>query len=72
MEKGKDTISRSEAENFRELERLSATPGYIHLFAELVFRNGFVRFTEKIQGSDFTKSFGRDRLIRTELSTYSG
>jgi len=64
--------SRSEAKIFSELEQLCATSGYIHLYADLVFRNTFVRFAEKIQGDDFQESFGRDHLIRTELSTLLG
>ena len=63
---------RSEAEIFSELEQLCGSAGYIHLCADLVFRNTFVRFAEGIKGEDFHESFGRDHLIRTELTTLLG
>jgi hypothetical protein len=63
---------RSETEIFGELEQLCRSAGYIHLYAYLVFRNTFVRFAEGIKGEDFYESFGRDHLIRTELTTLLG
>ena len=63
---------RSETEIFSELEQLCGSAGYIHLYADLVFRNTFVRFAEGIKGEDFHESFGRDHLIRTELTTLLG
>jgi hypothetical protein len=63
---------RSEAEIFSELEQLCGSPGYIHVYAALVVQNTFVRFAEKIKGEDFHESFGKEHLIRTELSTLLG
>lgn len=63
---------RSETEIFSELEQLCGSAGYIHLYADLVLRNTFVRFAEGIKGEDFHESFGRDHLIRTELTTLLG
>jgi hypothetical protein len=63
---------QSETEIFSELEELCGSAGYIHLYADLVFRNSFVRFAEGIKGEDFHESFGRDHLIRTELTTLLG
>jgi len=63
---------RSETEIFSELEHLCGSAGYIHLYADLVFRNTFIRFAEGIKGDDFHESFGRDHLIRTELTTLLG
>jgi SEC-C motif len=63
---------RSEAEIFSELEQLCGSPGYIHVYAALVVKNTFVRFAEKIKGEDFHESFGKEHLIRTELSTLLG
>lgn len=63
---------QSETEIFSELEELCGSAGYIHLYADLVFRNTFVRFAEGIKGEDFHESFGRDHLIRTELTTLLG
>jgi len=66
------TQLRSEAEILKELEELCGSPGYIHVYAALVVQNTFVRFAERIKGEDFHESFGRDHLIRTELSTLLG
>ena len=63
---------RSEADIFNELEQLCGSPGYIHVYAALVVQNTFVRFDEKIKGEDFHESFGKEHLIRTELSTLLG
>jgi hypothetical protein len=63
---------RSEAEIFNELEQLCGSPSYIHVYAALVVQNTFVHFAEKIKGEDFHESFGKDHLIRTELSTLLG
>jgi hypothetical protein len=63
---------RSETDILSELEQLCASPGYIHLYADIVFRNTFVRIAESIKGDDFNESFGKDHLIRTELATLLG
>lgn len=47
-------------------------PGYVHLYADLVYRNTFVRFAEKLSAEDFHESFDEDHLIRTELTTLLG
>src|SRR5258708_10983596 len=66
------TQPRPEAEILKELEEVCGSPGYIHVYAALVVQNTFVRFAEKIKGEDFHESFGRDHLMRTELSTLLG
>jgi hypothetical protein len=63
---------RSEAEILTELEHVCGSSGYIHVYAALVVQNTFVRFAETIKGEDFHESFGKDHLIRTELTTLLG
>jgi hypothetical protein len=64
--------SRSEQEIFQDLERLCASPGYVHALAFLCFRDNMVGFADKLELKDIQEMFSPDRLIRTETSTLLG
>ncbi len=63
---------RPEAEVFAEIARVCQSPGYIHAFAHLCWRDNLVRYTEQMKPEDMQKLFTAERLIRTELSTLLG
>lgn len=63
---------RSEADVFADLARLCRSPGYVHAFAHLCWRDNLVRYIGQMKPEDMQKLFARDRLIRTELSTLLG
>ncbi len=63
---------RSEDDVFSELAQLCRTPGYVHAFAHLCWRDKLVRYTGQMKLEDMQKLFAPDRLIRTELSTLLG
>jgi hypothetical protein len=67
-----NVTARSEAEIFSDLERLCGSRGYIHVYAALVVKNTFVRYSNSISGDAFHETFGKDHLIRTELCTLLG
>lgn len=63
---------RSEADVFSDLARLCRSPGYVHAFAHLCWRDNLIRYAGQMKPEDMQKLFAPDRLIRTELSTLMG
>jgi len=63
---------RSEQEIFDELAVLCVSPGYIHAFAALCFRDTIVAFSNELTSRDLLKLFSASTLIRTELTTLMG
>lgn len=63
---------RSEAAVFADLARLCRTPGYVHAFAHLCWRDNLVRYAGQMKPEDMQRLFTPERLIRTELSTLLG
>ncbi len=64
--------SRSEQEIFQDLERLCASPGYIHVLAALSFRDNFVSYPGELTGDAIEASYVEGRTVRTEFSTLLG
>lgn len=64
--------SKSEQEIFGELERLCASPGYIHVLAALSFRDNFVTFPGELTAEALAASYVEGRTVRTEFSTLMG
>ena len=63
---------RSEADVFADLASLCRSPGYVHAFAHLCWRDNLVSYEGEMTPDDMRKLFTPDRLIRTELSTLLG
>lgn len=63
---------RSEADVFADLVRLCRTPGYVHAFAHLCWRDNLIGYAGQMKPQDMQKLFTPNRLIRTELSTLLG
>lgn len=63
---------RSEADVFADLARLCRSPGYVHAFAHLCWRDNLVRYAGQMKPEDMQKLFAPERLIRSELSTVLG
>lgn len=63
---------RSETDVFADLARLCRSPGYVHAFAHLCWRDNLVRYAGQMKPEDMQKRFAPERLIRTELSTLLG
>jgi hypothetical protein len=64
--------SKSEQEIFGDLERLCASPGYIHVLAALSFRDNFVTFPGELTPEALAASYVEGRTVRTEFSTLMG
>lgn len=63
---------RSEQEIFDELAALCVSPGYIHAFAALCFRDTIIGFADELKPQDMAKMYSPSALIRTELTTLMG
>ena len=70
-------IERSELEIFKDLKKLCTSPGYIHAFARICFKDlyhtvGVDKNYEIVESLDISKLYSHDRLIRSEMSTLHG
>ncbi|WP_431636880.1 SEC-C metal-binding domain-containing protein [Dyella sp. KULCS107] len=65
-------IRRSEAEVFEDLAVLARSPGYVHAIAQICYRDVAMFFVGQMEASDLQRSFSRERLIRTEITTILG
>jgi SEC-C motif-containing protein len=63
---------RLEQQIFGDLAALCVSPGYIHAFAALCFRDTIVGFADELKPKDMAKMFSASHLIRTELNTLVG
>lgn len=63
---------RSEAVILEELERLCASPGYIHALSFLCFRENFAHYSDEFKTEDLAHAKSLTRLIRTEISLLIG
>ena len=63
---------RSEQEIFDEIAALCVSPGYIHAFAALCFRDTVVGFSDELKPEHMVKMYAPSTLIRTELTTLMG
>lgn len=63
---------RPEADVFADLALLCRSPGYVHAFAHLCWRDNLVRYAGQMKPEDMQKLFAPERLIRTEMSTLLG
>lgn len=63
---------REEAQILGDLASLAASPGYVHAVAHISHRDNIILFKGKLKPSDMDRLFGRERLIRTELTTLIG
>jgi hypothetical protein len=63
---------RSETEVFVDLAALTTSPGYVHAVAEICYRDNMIVYQKEMTATDQAKLFGKDRLIRTEISTLLG
>jgi len=64
--------SRIEQEVFDDLERLCASPGYIHVLAALSLRDNLVLHPGELTSEVLSASYGPHNTIRTEFSTLLG
>ncbi|MDF7774261.1 SEC-C metal-binding domain-containing protein [Sphingomonas sp. AOB5] len=64
--------ARTEQEVFDDLERLCASPGYIHVLALLSFRDNLVLHSGELTSEALAASYAPQRTIRTEFSTLLG
>lgn len=64
--------ARTEAEVFADLAALARAPGYVHAITEICFRDNLVAYSKEMKASDLQKLFGKERLIRTEITTILG
>ncbi len=63
---------RQEDVIFSDLEKLCASPGYIHVIAYFCFRDNTIQSGSEISVQDLLKQYSPKRLIRTEISTLIG
>jgi hypothetical protein len=63
---------RGESEILEDLAMLAASPGYVHALAHICHRDNAIHLNGKLKPSDMDQLFGRERLIRTELTTLIG
>lgn len=65
--------ARSEDTIFAELQRLCASPGYIHAIAYFCWRDNLIRMSGPIlTPKDLEYQSSHDRLLRTEIATLIG
>lgn len=65
-------IKQSEAEVFSELESLCTSCGFIHALAFLACVNNVTLYEDELSPKEMEHLYGKERLIRTEISTISG
>lgn len=63
---------RKEKEIFNDLSSLCILPGYVHALAYISFRDNMVMYSGEMTSKDMLKSYSKNRLIRTEISTLIG
>jgi hypothetical protein len=63
---------RSEALIFADLAELTRSAGYAHAAAQICHRDNLVMYEGEMKPADMGKLFGRERLIRTEITTLLG
>src|SRR5690349_3267600 len=64
--------SRTEQEVFAELEVLCASAGYVHVLAQLSFRDDLIILPGQLTSEAYAASYQPERTIRTEFSTLMG
>jgi hypothetical protein len=64
--------ARNESEIFADLEKLCASPGYVHVIAYFCFRDNTIRYANRISAEDLMSQFSLETLVRTEISTIIG
>lgn len=64
--------SRTEQEVFDDLEQLCASPGYIHVLAQLSVRDNLILLPGELTSEAYAASYAPERTIRTEFSTLMG
>lgn len=65
-------VLRSETEVFADLEALVRSPGYVHAIAQICYRDAATFYVGQMVAADLQRSFSRERLIRTEITTILG
>lgn len=65
-------VTRSEQEIFANLAALCCRPGYVHVAANLCFRDNVITYAGDMKEADMRKMFSTSRLIRTEINTLLG
>ncbi len=63
---------RSESDVIADLKELATSPGYIHAFAEICYRENLITYRHEIKTSDLEKLYRSERLIRTEITRILG
>ena len=63
---------REEAQILEDLAALTASLGYVHALANISHRDNFILIKGELKPSDTDRLYGRNRLIRTELTTLIG
>ena len=64
---------RSESEVFEELKELCTSPGFVHVIAYFCMRDNMIRYEgSEIVPDDIHEHYGRQNLLRTEISTLLG
>lgn len=64
--------ARDEPDIFCELEKLCASPGYVHAIAYFCWRDNVIKFGESLIADDLQEQHSERRLLRTEISTLIG
>nr|QFE31785.1 SecA-related protein [uncultured bacterium] len=63
---------REESQILEDLAALAASSGYVHAVAHICHRDNVISIKGKLKPSDMDRMFGKERLIRTELTTLIG
>lgn len=63
---------REESQILEDLTRLTASPGFVHAFANISHRDTVIHIKGELQPSDMDRLFSFDRLNRAELMTVLG
>lgn len=63
---------RAESQIVEDLTELAASSGYVHAVAHIAHRDNVIHIKGELKPSDMEPLFGRERLIRTELTTLIG
>jgi hypothetical protein len=67
-----EEVQRTEREIFVELERLCASPGFIHAIAYICMRDNLIMYSGEMKADDMAKLYGRERLLRNEVNVLIG
>ncbi|MBN3756098.1 preprotein translocase [Paraburkholderia sp. Tr-20389] len=63
---------REESQILEDLAMLVTLPGYVHAVAHICHRDNVIHIKGMLKPSDMERLYGRERLIRTELTTLIG